>query len=58
MASPGPAPSSDCGSAENIDWRLIALVCDMDGICMLSMPDVDDVAFNRHLSVMIEKELG
>ncbi len=45
-------------TASNIAWRLIALVCGLDGICMLGMPDVDDAAFNRHLAVMIEKELG
>ena len=44
-------------SAENIAWRLIALVCGMDVICVLGMPDVDETALNRHLAVMIEKEL-
>ncbi|MBS1204149.1 MAG: TetR family transcriptional regulator [Proteobacteria bacterium] len=48
---------SDCDSAENIAWRLIALVCGMDGICMLGIPDVDEAAFNRHLAVIIAKEL-
>ncbi|WP_039054724.1 TetR family transcriptional regulator [Enterobacter sp. Bisph1] len=45
-------------TAQNIAWRLIALVCGLDGICVLGMPDVDDAAFNRHLAFMIEKELG
>ncbi|WP_342320653.1 TetR family transcriptional regulator [Kosakonia sp. BYX6] len=49
---------SDNDSAQNIAWRLIALVCGMDGICVLGMPDVDEAAFKRHLAVMIEKELG
>jgi len=45
-------------TAANIAWRLIALVCGLDGICMLGMPDVDDAAFNRHLAVMIDNELS
>ncbi|MGG7446921.1 TetR family transcriptional regulator [Kosakonia oryzendophytica] len=44
-------------AAHDIAWRLIAFVCGMDGICMLGMPDVDEAAFNRHLAVMITKEL-
>ncbi len=42
---------------ENIAWRLIALVCGLDGIYVLGMPDVDDVAFDRHLDAMIYREL-
>jgi len=42
---------------ENISWRLIALVCGLDGIYVLGMPDVDDVAFDRHLDAMISREL-
>jgi len=41
----------------DIAWRLIAMVCGMDGICILGMPDVDESAFKRHLARMIEKEL-
>lgn len=44
-------------TAKNIAWRLIGLVCGLDGIAMLGMPDVDNAAFDRHLAVMIEKEL-
>ncbi|MGY6029372.1 TetR family transcriptional regulator [Phytobacter sp. AG2a] len=44
-------------TAENIAWRLIALVCGLDGIYVLGMPDVDDVAFDRHLDAMISREL-
>jgi hypothetical protein len=33
------------------------MVCGMDGICILGMPDVDESAFKRHLARMIEKEL-
>ena len=43
--------------AADIAWRLIAMVCGMDGICILGMPDVDESAFKRHLARMIEKEL-
>lgn len=49
---------SDGDTAENIGWRLIALVCGLDGIWLLGMPDVDEAAFHRHLAVMIDKELG
>lgn len=42
---------------ENIAWRLIALVCGLDGIYVLGMPDVDDAAFDRHLDAMIHREL-
>lgn len=48
---------TDSDTAENIAWRLIALVCGMDGIYVLGLPDVDEAAFNRHLAVMIEREL-
>lgn len=44
-------------STENIAWRLIALVCGLDGIYVLGMPDVDDAAFDRHLDGMIHREL-
>lgn len=44
-------------STENIAWRLIALVCGLDGIYVLGMPDVDDAAFDRHLDAMIHREL-
>lgn len=44
-------------STENIAWRLIALICGLDGIYVLGMPDVDDAAFDRHLDAMIHREL-
>jgi AcrR family transcriptional regulator len=44
-------------SAENIAWRLIALVCGLDGIYVLGMPEVDDAAFSRHLKQAINLEL-
>jgi AcrR family transcriptional regulator len=44
-------------SAENIAWRLIALVCGLDGIYVLGMPEVDDAAFSRHLKQSINLEL-
>ncbi|MGS2872993.1 TetR family transcriptional regulator [Enterobacter huaxiensis] len=43
--------------AENIAWRLIGLVCGLDGIYVLNMPDMDDAAFNKHLDKMIGLEL-
>ena len=45
-------------SAENIAWRLISLVCGMDGIYVLNMPELDDAAFSRHLHHLIALELG
>lgn len=44
-------------SAESVAWRLISLVCGMDGIYVLGMPDVDDTAFSRHLDHLIHLEL-
>lgn len=43
--------------AENIAWRLIGLVCGLDGIYVLNMPEMDDVAFNKHLDKLISLEL-
>lgn len=42
---------------ENIAWRLIGLVCGLDGIYVLNMPDMDDAAFNNHLDKLINLEL-
>lgn len=42
---------------ENIAWRLIGLVCGLDGIYVLNMPDMDDAAFNNHLNKLISLEL-
>lgn len=44
-------------SVEDIAWRLIALVCGLDGIYVLGMPDVNDSAFSRHLHCAINMEL-
>lgn len=44
-------------TTESIAWRLIALVCGLDGIYVLGMPDVDDAAFDRHLDATISREL-
>lgn len=43
--------------AENIAWRLIALVCGLDGIYVLGMPEVDDAAFRQHIEHVIALEL-
>jgi len=45
-------------SAENIAWRLIGLVCGLDGLYVLSMPEMDDAAFNQHLNTLMTLELG
>lgn len=44
--------------AENIAWRLIGLVCGLDGMYVLNMPEMDDAAFNQHLDKLISLELG
>lgn len=43
--------------AENIAWRLIGLVCGLDGMYILNMPDMDEAAFNNHLDKLITLEL-
>lgn len=43
--------------AENIAWRLIGLVCGLDGIYVLNMPEMDNAAFNKHLDILISLEL-
>ncbi|MGU3412544.1 TetR family transcriptional regulator [Enterobacteriaceae bacterium C23F] len=45
-------------SAEDIAWRLIALVCGLDGIYVLGMAEVNDAAFSRHLHRAIALELN
>jgi AcrR family transcriptional regulator len=42
---------------ENIAWRLIGLVCGLDGMYILNMPEMDDAAFNKHLDKLISLEL-
>lgn len=44
-------------SAENIAWRLIALVCGLDGIYALGMEEIDDSAFTRYINHYIALEL-
>ncbi|HHG8771511.1 TPA: TetR family transcriptional regulator [Raoultella planticola] len=44
-------------SAENIAWRLIALVCGLDGIYALGMPAFDDSVFTRYINHHITMEL-
>ena len=43
--------------AASIAWRLIGLVCGLDGIYLLNMPEMDDAAFNNHLDKLISLEL-
>ena len=43
--------------AENIAWRLIGLVCGLDGMYILNMPEMDEAAFNNHLDKLITLEL-
>lgn len=43
--------------AESIAWRLIGLVCGLDGLYILNMPEMDDAAFNNHLDKLISLEL-
>lgn len=45
------------GAAEDIAWRLIALVCGLDGMYALGMTEMADPAFERHLDHMISREL-
>ena len=48
--SPGP-------NAADVAWRLIALVCGLDGIYVLGIEEMADPAFERHLDRMITLEL-
>ena len=48
--SPGP-------DAADVAWRLIALVCGLDGIYVLGIEELADPAFERHLDRMITLEL-
>lgn len=43
--------------AENVAWRLIGLVCGLEGIYLLNLPGLDDDAFNNHLDKQIALEL-
>ncbi len=44
-------------SAENIAWRLIALVCGLDGIYALGMAEISDEIFTRYIQYYITLEL-
>jgi AcrR family transcriptional regulator len=44
-------------TADNIAWRLIGLVCGLDGIYMLNIAGMDEAAFNKHLHKVISLEL-
>ncbi|MEO3988760.1 TetR family transcriptional regulator [Pseudocitrobacter cyperus] len=41
----------------NIAWRLIALVCGLDGMYVLGMADINDDAFDQHLDAAVKLEL-
>ncbi|MFP2265340.1 TetR family transcriptional regulator [Citrobacter braakii] len=43
--------------AAEVAWRLIALVCGLDGIYVLGIDEMADPAFERHLDRMITLEL-
>ncbi|MCO5783672.1 MULTISPECIES: TetR family transcriptional regulator [Citrobacter] len=43
--------------ATDVAWRLIALVCGLDGIYVLGIEEMADPAFERHLDRMITLEL-
>ena len=43
--------------AADVAWRLIALVCGLDGMYALGMSEMADPAFTRHLDRMIRLEL-
>ncbi|VDZ78932.1 TetR family transcriptional regulator [Salmonella bongori] len=43
--------------ATDIAWRLIALVCGLDGMYVLGIPEMADPAFAKHLDHMITLEL-
>ncbi|QLO84574.1 MULTISPECIES: TetR family transcriptional regulator [unclassified Citrobacter] len=43
--------------AAEVAWRLIALVCGLDGIYVLGIEEMTDPAFERHLDRMITLEL-
>lgn len=45
-------------SAENIAWRLIALVCGLDGIYVLGMNEINDETFTRYINHYITLELN
>ncbi|MBY5197878.1 TetR family transcriptional regulator [Citrobacter braakii] len=48
---------SSIPDAAEVAWRLIALVCGLDGIYVLGIEEMADPAFERHLDRMITLEL-
>lgn len=48
---------SSAPDAADVAWRLIALVCGLDGMYMLGFAEMADPAFDRHLGRMITLEL-
>ncbi len=44
-------------SAENVAWRLIALVCGLDGIYALGMEAIDDSTYTQYINHYITLEL-
>ena len=45
-------------NADNIAWRLIALVCGLDGIYALGMNEINDETFTRYIQHYITIELN
>lgn len=45
-------------SADATAWRLIAMVCGLDGLMVLGLADMGDEAWNAHLRHTIENEVG
>ncbi|MGL5965951.1 MAG: TetR family transcriptional regulator [Kluyvera sp.] len=45
-------------NAENIAWRLIALVCGLDGIYALGIAEISDEVFTRYIQHYITLELN
>lgn len=43
--------------AETVAWRLIAVVCGLDGLLVLGLPSIDNAAFERHLRLAISDEV-
>ena len=48
---------SSAPDAADVAWRLIALVCGLDGMYILGIEEMADPAFDRHLDRMITQEL-
>lgn len=56
-ASPLAGEFTFTANATDIAWRLIALVCGLDGMYVLGIPEMADPAFKFHLDRMITLEL-